>query len=84
MSNDLLLGDFIRQFPSLRELANELGLPVPTVTRWRDRNSIPGKYWLRIEHAARARGLDWITVENMAAVADEQARPAARKRKKAA
>ena len=50
------------------ELAAELGVDPSTVSKWKDRGSIPGEYWLRIVRFAEQRGVNEITLETLASL----------------
>ena len=50
------------------ELASELGVDPPTVSKWKDRGSVPGKYWFGIVRFAEQRGVNGITLEALASV----------------
>lgn len=43
-------------WPSIADLARDLGKPYPTVASWQQRGSIPAKYDLALVRAARLRG----------------------------
>lgn len=45
-------------FPSAEELGRAIGVPGVTVRQWRNRGSIPPKYWKLIQGAAKERGTD--------------------------
>lgn len=45
-------------WPTLKEMASDLGKPYPTVAAWRARKSIPAKYDAQIIHHAKKRGSD--------------------------
>jgi hypothetical protein len=47
---------------SAADLARDIGENPVTVRQWRNRGSIPPRYWLRIIEAAKARGheLTWL------------------------
>ena len=70
------LAQFVTAFPSLRRLAKDIGVAQATVERWRDRDSIPGTYWVAIERAAQRQGIRWITVEALALAAAAKRRVA--------
>lgn len=46
--------DIIDAFPSRRHLAEKMGVQVEAVQKWRQRNSIPPEYDLRLVDAASA------------------------------
>lgn len=43
-------------WPSLIDVANDVGAKVVAVRKWRARNSIPPEYWLPLVEAAQRRG----------------------------
>lgn len=47
--------ELINQWPSLGEMATDLGVQYVNVYRWKERNSIPTKYWVPLIEAARRR-----------------------------
>lgn len=53
-------------WPSMAELADDLGKPYPTVAAWKQRGSIPARYDLDLIRAATARGKS-LTLEQLAA-----------------
>ena len=54
-----------RIWPTLAEMAADLGRPYPTVAAWKQRGSIPGRYDLELIAAAKARGKS-LTLEDLA------------------
>lgn len=52
------VAEVIDLFGGVTALAGTLAVPVQTVSAWKQRGSIPSKFWLRIEQAARATGAD--------------------------
>lgn len=63
--------EIIAQWPAISVLADEIGgVPVGVVKQWKRRNSIPSRYWSAIVRAAEARGIDGITIEALARLAD--------------
>ncbi|MBN8189518.1 hypothetical protein JF540_22795 [Salipiger thiooxidans] len=52
-------------WPTMADLAADLGKPYSTVAAWKQRGSIPAKYDLPLIRAARARGKD-LTLEVLA------------------
>lgn len=55
----------LRIWPTLAELASDIGKPYPTVASWKQRGSIPARYDRAIITAAKARGCA-LTFEDMA------------------
>jgi hypothetical protein len=54
-----------RMWPTLSDLAADLGRPYPTVAAWKQRGSIPARYDLDLVQAAAKRG-HTITFEQLA------------------
>ncbi|MAM60836.1 hypothetical protein [Maritimibacter sp. UBA3975] len=52
-------------WPSLSDLAKDLGRPYPTVAAWKQRGSIPAKYDIPMIKAAERRGKR-LTLETLA------------------
>jgi hypothetical protein len=52
-------------WPTLSDLAADLGKPYPTVAAWKRRGSIPARYDLQLVQAARKRG-HTLTFEGLA------------------
>ena len=49
--------DIINLWPSARVLAEDIGESTANVSKWRQRNSIPGYAWLAIAESAKERGI---------------------------
>lgn len=47
--------ELINQWPSLGEMATDLGVQYVNVYRWKERNSIPPEYWGKVLEAAKRR-----------------------------
>lgn len=47
----------IDRWPSLNDLASDVGQRYETVKKWRQRNRIESKYWEAMVAAAEARGI---------------------------
>lgn len=61
-----------RIWPTLADLADDLGKPYTTVASWRARGSIPAKHYLALVRAAESRG-HTVTVQELAeATAESQ------------
>jgi Holliday junction resolvase RusA-like endonuclease len=56
--------------PSLTLFAVDVGVPVQTASSWKRRGSIPSRQWLAVVRAAEARGIEGVTVEALARMAD--------------
>ena len=58
------LDDVFAAFGTIAEMAANLdGVPYQTVAAWKQRRSIPAKYFSRIAAAAQKRGADFVTLE---------------------
>ena len=51
-------------------LGEDLGVSVERVRKWRQRNSIPGEYWLPVVEAAKRRGYK-VSLLALATIAQE-------------
>jgi hypothetical protein len=60
--------DIIDKWPSIQELAAEVGVSKEAVRKWRERKKIPPLHWFVIEQAAMRRGLTGITAAAMASI----------------
>lgn len=56
----------IAAWPSLDQLASDMGLPLGVVKQWRNRKSIPGEYWATMHRVAERQGYP-ITAHDIAA-----------------
>lgn len=56
-------------WPSLSDLAGDLGLPYGVVKQWRRRNSIPADKWQALVLAAQGRGFEHVTTDLLASIA---------------
>lgn len=65
--------DVLALWPSLSELATDLGVPYGVAKQWRMRNSIPAEYWQALTAAARDRGIEGITADVLADIAARRA-----------
>lgn len=52
-------------WPTLADLAKDLGKPYPTVAAWKQRGSIPARYDMALISAAKQRGRN-LTLEQLA------------------
>lgn len=62
----------IDMWPTRNALADEVMVKAVSVRAWHMHDSIPGRYWLRIVRAARARGIEGIDCGLLARLADER------------
>jgi len=53
----------IHQWPSVAEFAKSVGVPYQRARQWKDRNSIPSKYWHVVMSAAEGEGIKGLTLE---------------------
>lgn len=56
-------------------LAAVIGVSAGTVSSMRSRNSIPAAYWRRIVNEAARQGIDGISFETLALIAERETRP---------
>ena len=61
--------DIIARWPTLQQMAGDLGLPVKNVRRWQDIGSIPAEWFVAVQTAAKARGFGDITVRSLSEAA---------------
>lgn len=59
----------IARWPSCSVLAAGLGVKAQTIRKWKQRDRIPSEYWHPLVEAARARGIDGVSLERLAAAA---------------
>lgn len=57
--------DIIAAWPSLEAVAADAGTSVGAVKQWRNRNNIPGEYWLKLEMGARERRIPGVTMHSL-------------------
>jgi hypothetical protein len=69
------VADVIAAWPSVAELARDLGIPYPTVAAWKQRGFIRPEYWHDIVRAARRRGHPEITAELLAKIHARKLQP---------
>lgn len=62
------VSDVIGAWPTVAELARDLGVPYQTVAAWKQRDSIRPEYWHDIVRAAQRRGHPEITAELLARI----------------
>jgi hypothetical protein len=60
------ISDIFSAWPSDADLGRDLGVPYPTISAWKQRDSIPAAYWRDIIRAARRRGHPEITADLLA------------------
>ncbi len=60
--------DVIGLWPSLSAAAQETGASYEQVKKWRERDSIPGQWWLSVVQAAARRQIR-LSVEDLALIA---------------
>jgi hypothetical protein len=60
--------DVLALWDSPDALAEAIGVKVETVRKWRQRDSIPSDYWLRLLESARATGKP-VTADDLARLA---------------
>lgn len=54
--------DVIAAWPDLETMAEDAGVVVGTVKQWRNRDNIPGEYWLRLDVGATKRQIAGVTM----------------------
>jgi hypothetical protein len=64
--------DVIDKFPSAEALATEIGEKGVTVRAWRQRKSVPPRYWSAIANAAQRNGIEGVTVEALCSIATSE------------
>src|SRR6266478_2501519 len=57
------VADIFAAWPSDAEFGRDIGVPYPTVSAWKQRESIPAAYWWHIIRAAAQRGHPEITAD---------------------
>lgn len=67
--------DIIGFWPSLDAMATDAKTTVGAIKQWRNRNSIPGEYWLALEVGAAQRNIPGVTMHTLGAIANRR-RPA--------
>lgn len=68
--------DIIGAWPSLEAMAEDAGTTVGAIKQWRNRDNIPGDYWLALEVGAAKRSIPGVTTRTLAGLALAR-RPAA-------
>lgn len=58
------------RWPTIAELAADIGAPLARVSKWWQRNSLPAPYMAAVLEAARRRGWSDITAELLVSLAD--------------
>lgn len=49
--------DILRRWPSVTDLANDMGKPYSTVNNWIARGRVPMEYWVELVDAATSRDI---------------------------
>jgi hypothetical protein len=58
-------GTLLDRWPSIPELARDLGMPAPTVHSWKRRNTVHVEHWPALIASARRLGVRGITLESL-------------------
>ena len=61
--------DVIAAWPSLETMAEDAATTVGAIKQWRNRDYIPGDYWLRLEVGAAARRIPGVTMHTLGRIA---------------
>lgn len=61
--------DIIALWGTPSALADDLEEPSRRVWAWKERNSIPARYWVAVVSAAEKRGLEGVTYDVLAEIA---------------
>lgn len=61
--------------PSIRNFADDIGVPYVNAQQMKLRNSIPDVYWDLVVAAAAKRGIDGITLERLQQLSARKRRP---------
>ncbi len=69
--------EIINQWDSPREFADDIGSTSVNVRAMRRLNSIPDKYWKVLVEKASERGIDGISLEVLAELADQKRKASA-------
>lgn len=62
--------------PAPVTFAEDLGEESGTCRQWRNRNTIPSRVWKKTVEAAERRGIEGVTLDELAQIAEQQARAA--------
>lgn len=65
--------DMIGLWPHRRDFAADCDVAVGLVQQWERRNSIPARHWNGIVAAARRRGIEGVTLQALALLAERRA-----------
>lgn len=57
--------------PSPVSLGQDIGVPSGTVRQWRNRNTLPDRVWRAVVEAAGRRGIEGVSLETLAEIADQ-------------
>lgn len=68
MTHQLSIADIIALWPRQEDLASDCGVGRFAVIRWKQRNSIPAKYFAAMLSAAERRGIE-LTADQLATAA---------------
>lgn len=66
--------DVITAFGGAREFAGAVGANLYTVRSWRQRDSIPAEWWVRVVAAADAAGVSGVSLDALAMIAHDEKR----------
>ena len=66
------VSDILDKMDGASAVAKILHLPTTTVASWKSRNSIPVDHWTGLVEAARERGLDGLTYEQLVTIHTDQ------------
>ena len=61
--------DVIAAWPSLEAMAEDAGTSSGAIKQWRNRDSIPGDYWLALEVGAAKRSIPGVTMHILGRIA---------------
>lgn len=64
--------EIIDKWPSIADFAEDLDINSMHARALKYRNSLPPKYWLRVEEGARKRGIGGIDIKALAHIAQSE------------
>lgn len=64
--------DVIAKWPSTAEFGNDIGIVDSLTAVWKHRKSIPVEYWRKIVEKAAERGIDGVSLELLASLAEKR------------